>query len=73
MRERSGAAAVARHDAAPGPLDPAERDLRERDLACLRATLTEPALAACIAEGQALAPDAAITLARAAVVARRDR
>ncbi|HZC05459.1 MAG TPA: tetratricopeptide repeat protein [Ktedonobacterales bacterium] len=61
------AAAVARHDATPGPLDPAERDLCERDLACLRATLTEPVLAACLAEGQALAPDVAITLARAAV------
>ncbi len=67
LAARLSAAALARHAVAPEPLEPAERDLRARDLARLRAALPAPTLAACLAEGQALPPDEAIALARAAV------
>jgi tetratricopeptide (TPR) repeat protein len=57
-------AAVAHRDVAPRLLDPAERDLRQRDLESLRAALDERALANFFAEGHALTLDAAIALAR---------
>ncbi len=56
--------ALAHRDATPGPVDPAERDLRARDLAQLRATLGEAALETCLAEGRALAQDEVMALAR---------
>ena len=67
LAARLHAVALARHDAAPEPMEPAERDLREGDLARLRAALPEPTLAAYLTEGQALPPAEAIALARAAV------
>ena len=57
-------AAITQRDAAPGPLDPAERDLRARDLERLRATLGEDAFAAAYAAGQRLSLDEALALAR---------
>ncbi|HEY7091685.1 MAG TPA: tetratricopeptide repeat protein [Ktedonobacterales bacterium] len=56
--------AVAHRDIAPRLLDPAERDLRQRDLDSLRAAVEERALATFFAEGQALTLNAAIALAR---------
>ena len=57
-------AAVAHRDVAPRLLDPAERDLRQRDLDSLRAAVDESALAIFFAEGQAFTLDAATALAR---------
>ncbi|HEU0025665.1 MAG TPA: tetratricopeptide repeat protein, partial [Ktedonobacterales bacterium] len=54
------AAALARHKAAPGPVDPAERDLRARDLERLRAALGEAALEHALSEGQALSWEGAV-------------
>jgi hypothetical protein len=55
---------VAHRDGAPRLLDPAERDLRQRDLDTLRAAVDESALAIFFAEGQALTLDDATALAR---------
>ena len=57
-------AAIAHRDVVPRLLDPAERDLRQRDLDSLRAAIDESALAIYFAKGQALTLDAAIALAR---------
>jgi tetratricopeptide (TPR) repeat protein len=57
-------AAIAHRDIAPRLLDPAERDLRQRDLDSLRAAVGESALAIFFKEGQALTLDAAVALAR---------
>ena len=64
--------AVAHRDVAPRLLDPAERDLRQRDLDSLRAAVDEDALATFFAEGQALTLDAAIALARQELGLRED-
>ena len=58
------AAALVHYEAAPGPVDPAERDLRAGDLEQLRATLGEGALADRLAEGRALSLDEAVALTR---------
>ena len=58
------AAAIARRDATPAPLDPAERALRERDLACLRAALGDTALDSALTAGRSLSQDDAIALMR---------
>jgi hypothetical protein len=57
-------AAIAHRDATPQPVDPAERDMRARDLDWLRATLGEGELADRLAEGQRLAVDDAAALVR---------
>jgi predicted ATPase/transcriptional regulator with XRE-family HTH domain len=57
-------AAVASRDAAPRPLEPAERELRARDRESLRVGLGEAALATLLAEGQTLTLDAAVAMAR---------
>ncbi|HEX8732212.1 MAG TPA: tetratricopeptide repeat protein, partial [Ktedonobacterales bacterium] len=67
LAARLSAAAIARREATPRLVEPAERDMRERDLACLRASLAASALATCFAEGQALSLDAAVGLACDAV------
>jgi predicted ATPase len=61
---RLSAASVARREAMPTPVDPAERDLRARDLAALAAGLDAETLAALVADGRALMLDAALALAR---------
>jgi predicted ATPase/DNA-binding XRE family transcriptional regulator len=58
------AAALARREAIPGPVDPAERNLRARDLGQLRAALGAERLEQALAEGWALSWDDAVTLAR---------
>jgi predicted ATPase/transcriptional regulator with XRE-family HTH domain len=57
-------AAMANRDASPRPMDPAEREMRERDLERLRAALGESTLASRLAEGQTLSLDDAVTLLR---------
>jgi tetratricopeptide (TPR) repeat protein len=57
-------AAIAHRDATPQPLDPAERDMRARDLDRLRAALGEGELADRLAEGQRLAVDDTVALVR---------
>ncbi|HEX6797776.1 MAG TPA: tetratricopeptide repeat protein [Ktedonobacterales bacterium] len=58
------AAALAHRDATPMPLDPAERALRARDLACLLAVLGNDARESAFAAGRALSRDDAIALMR---------
>jgi hypothetical protein len=57
-------AAIAHRDVAPRLLDPAESELRQRDLDRLRAAVDERALAVSFAEGEVFTLDAAIALAR---------
>jgi predicted ATPase/DNA-binding XRE family transcriptional regulator len=58
------AAAQALYEAAPGPVDPAERDLRALDLERLRAALGESMLEQAFTVGRALSQSEAIALAR---------
>ncbi|HEX6122319.1 MAG TPA: hypothetical protein VFY89_04125, partial [Ktedonobacterales bacterium] len=58
------AVAQALCDTTSGPIEPAERELRARDVAWLRTTLGESAWADALAAGQALAPEDAIALVR---------
>jgi predicted ATPase/transcriptional regulator with XRE-family HTH domain len=60
-------AAIAHRDAAPGPLEPAECDLRAHDLAELRAALGEETFAATYTAGQALSLEEALDLAQRAL------
>jgi predicted ATPase len=57
-------AAIAHRDAIPAPFEPAERELRARDLERLRATLGETAFAEAGAAGEALPLDEAIATLR---------
>ncbi|MBF6589499.1 MAG: tetratricopeptide repeat protein [Ktedonobacterales bacterium] len=57
-------AAIAHRDATPEPMDPAEHEMRARDLDRLRATLGEPLLTNCLCEGKMLSLDAAVVLIR---------
>jgi predicted ATPase/DNA-binding XRE family transcriptional regulator len=57
-------AAALAHQAAPGPADPTERDLRARDLDQLRVTIGEVALENAFSEGRVLSMDKAVALAR---------
>ena len=54
------AAGISHREAIGGPVEPAEREMRARDLAWLQATMGEAALASVLAEGQALSLDDAI-------------
>ena len=56
------AAGVSHRDTLPGPLEPAERELRAADLAWLQAAFGEPALEQALAEGQALSRDDAAAM-----------
>jgi predicted ATPase/DNA-binding XRE family transcriptional regulator len=58
------AAAIARRNAVPTLLEPAERELRDRDLEALRATLGETALADAMTAGEAFSLEEALTLLR---------
>lgn len=58
------AAGSANRDAVPGPIEPAECDLRMRDQAALHAALDAETLAVATAKGRALTLDAALALAR---------
>jgi predicted ATPase/DNA-binding XRE family transcriptional regulator len=57
-------AGIAHRDATSRPIDPAEREMRVRDLDRLRATLGVSVLAGHLAKGQALSLDDAIALVR---------
>jgi predicted ATPase/DNA-binding XRE family transcriptional regulator len=57
-------AAIAHRDASPRPIEPAEKEIRARDLSWLRSMLGEPVLTACHAQGWALTPHDAIALVR---------
>lgn len=57
-------AAIAHRDATPRPVEPAEREIRARDLESLRATLGEHALELLLIEGKELSSDAAVALAQ---------
>lgn len=61
------AAAIAHRDAMPGSLEPAERELRVRDMNWLRATLGETAFANAVAAGEALTLDESIAAVRQAL------
>ena len=65
------AAAMQQRDAVPGPVDPAERDLRARDWAAITAALDPAALASASAAGQAMTLDTALALAREELAAAR--
>ena len=58
------AAAMARREVIPSPLEPAERDMRAHDLDWLRATMGEVAFTSAIAAGETLSLDNAILLLR---------
>ncbi len=58
------AAAIRNRDARPGPIEPAERTLRSRDLDCLRAALGDSALQDALAAGRTLSQAEAVTLVR---------
>ncbi|HEV7129145.1 MAG TPA: tetratricopeptide repeat protein [Ktedonobacterales bacterium] len=58
------AAAIARRDSVPGPLEPSERDIRTRDLATLRTTLGEDEFAAASHAGRAMTLEQATALTR---------
>jgi tetratricopeptide (TPR) repeat protein len=62
-------AALAHREARLGPFEPAEREMRARDLDRLRAALGEPALDAALAVGRGLAPEAAIAQMRSVLAA----
>ena len=66
------AAALAPREDASGPVDPAERDLRARDLERLRATLGEDGLERALAVGRALSWDEAVAQAHEEL-ARQER
>jgi predicted ATPase len=57
-------AALSHRAATSGSIEPAERDMRARDLEWLRATLGEGALADRLAEGQRLAVDDVVAMVR---------
>ena len=57
-------AAIAHRDAMAGPLEPAERDMRTRDMNGLRATLGETAFADAVAAGEAFSLDEALAALR---------
>jgi tetratricopeptide (TPR) repeat protein len=67
LAARLHAAATARRDAAQGPIEPAERDMRLRDQERLRAALGASTWEECLNAGQALSLDDAISLARGAL------
>ncbi len=66
------AAALVSREGAPGPVDPAERDLSAGDLERLRAALGEDGLERALAAGRALSWDAVVALAHEEL-ARQDR
>jgi hypothetical protein len=57
-------AAIAHRDMSPRPIEPAEKEIRARDLGWLRSILGKPVLTACHAQGWALTPHDAIALVR---------
>jgi hypothetical protein len=61
-------AAMAHWDSSPRLLEPAERELRARDVGRLRDLLGEYTLAACLKAGQEMAYDEVIALLRATLV-----
>ena len=67
MAARLYAAAIHRLDATPGRIEPAARDLRERDLARLRAALGDAAWDELVAAGRALSRAEAVALAHDAL------
>lgn len=67
LAARLRAAAIARRDATSSLIEPAERDMRARDLDHLCAMLDAPTLAECLAAGEALSLEDAVALARRAL------
>ncbi|HEX8982652.1 MAG TPA: tetratricopeptide repeat protein [Ktedonobacterales bacterium] len=65
-------AAQVSREGTPGPVDPAEHDMRADDLGRLRTALGEDALEQALAAGRALSRDEAVTLAREELT-RQDR